>query len=153
MRWCTVPLITLVSASGGLAAQDTDTLQAGERVRVTTTTGLRHEGPLLDTWLPDSLRLYASLSRRAFTFTGDALRRVEVARGHHGDTGALVGLIVGVGAGIVGGVTLVQALAEGDVSPGTYVAASALSSLVTVTVAVPVFGVIGSAMPRWRRVR
>ena len=124
-------------------AQGLDSLRLGTGIRLVLRSDSAVEGKLLSIWPPDSLRLRQALTRNQPVYHRDEIAHLDVA-GNHGLTGVYLGLAVGtlVGYGIC------RALNETD-PPTTAAIGCAAGGVVFF---VPVFGLAGSLVPRWRRI-
>lgn len=149
---CVVSLFLLSAVPAGRAhAQDTDSLRRGDRLRITTAAGSVVDGRLRALWLPDSLRLFRPGRDRDLTFGRSEMAHLDVSR-DHGMAGVALGLAVGafVGAGLT--LSLASAMSDSHASFGDQVRWGLLGVGAGVTIAVPIFGLIGSGVSTWKRV-
>lgn len=124
--------------------QGLDSLRVGQRVRISLAADSTVQGRVLTLWPPDSLQLRQALTGIHAVLRRDAMGHLDVGD-NHGMTGVYLGLAVGAVAGYV----VCLAYSETGTVPG-YAVIPCVG--VGVAVFLPVFGVVGSWVPRWRRV-
>jgi hypothetical protein len=100
MRHATLLLVGLWVLAPAVAAQDTLSVEPGERVRLTLESGHSTVGVLV-TQDRDSLRIRPRPDAPPVAFSRSGITGVEASLGRHGHagTGALVGLVAGGAAG------------------------------------------------------
>ena len=123
-------------------AQSFDSLRLGSRIRLTLLSDSAVEGKLLSVWPPDSLQLRQALTRNQSVHHREEIAHLDVA-GNHGLTGVYLGLAVGT----LVGYGMCRAYSEGDLPITSAIGCAGVG----IVFFVPVLGLTGSLVPRWRR--
>ena len=130
-----VIFLVLTCISGPIAAQDTLTVTVGERVRVSTESGVTHVG-LLSAMTSGALEVQGEGGSQRFSVA--SVTRLDVSRGQKSHV--FVGFLVGAGAGLVGSLAVCnftdtcQVFSDNDVRTDVVLVSTGMGGLLGLTV-------------------